>query len=338
MSNIAFGIDLGTGNIKIYSTARDTITNEKNMIALMKKNILFAYGDAAFEMFEKAPQNITVSFPLVNGVIADIGNMTTVLTEFINELTDGRGSGCDYFVSVPTDVTEVEKRAFYDLIKDSGLKPRKIMMSEKSLADGLGMGIDVKTSQGVLVVDVGFETTEISVLSLGGIVLSKLIKIGGRKFDDAIRAIVRREFGLVIGEKTAEQLKIELTKTEAEHKPSIVYGRDLVTGLPVERSIPTDLIDTTIAETASVIVDNIKVILERTPPELSADVYRKGIYLTGGSAPLAHLDELIVKGTALKVNKAENPQESVAYGLARIIKDPNFRSVAYSIDDMSEDI
>ncbi len=338
MSNIAFGIDLGTGNIKIYSTARDTITNEKNMIALMKKNILFAYGDAAFEMFEKAPQNINVSFPLVNGVIADIGNMTTVLTEFINELTDGRGSGADYFISVPTDVTEVEKRAFYDLIKDSGLKPRKIMMSEKSLADGLGMGIDVKTSQGVLVVDVGFETTEISVLSLGGIVLSKLIKIGGRKFDDAIRAIVRREFGLVIGEKTAEQLKIELTKTEAEHKPAVVYGRDLVTGLPVERSIPTDLIDTTIAETASVIVDNIKVILERTPPELSADVYKKGIFLTGGSAPLAHLDELVVRGTALKVNKAENPQESVAYGLARIIKDPNFRSVAYSIEDMSEDI
>lgn len=338
MSNIAFGIDLGTGNIKIYSTAKDTITNEKNMIAIMKKDILFAYGDAAFDMFEKAPQNIKVSFPLVNGVIADIGNMTTVLTEFINELTDGRGAGADYYVSVPTDVTEVEKRAFYDLIKDSGLKPRKIMMSEKSLADGLGMGIDVKTSQGVLVVDIGFETTEISVLSLGGIVLSKLIKTGGRKFDAAIMSVIRREFGLVIGEKTAEQLKMELAKTEAEHKPAVVYGRDLVTGLPVERSIPTDLIDATISETASVIVDNIKVILERTPPELSADIYKRGIYLTGGTASLAHIDELIVKGTALKVNKAENPQESVAYGLARIIKDPNFRSVAYSLADMSEDV
>ena len=200
------------------------------------------------------------------------------------------------------------------------------------------MGIDVKTSQGVLVVDIGFETTEISVLSLGGIVLSKLIKTGGRKFDAAIMSVIRREFGLVIGEKTAEQLKMELAKTEAEHKPAVVYGRDLVTGLPVERSIPTDLIDATISETASVIVDNIKVILERTPPELSADIYKRGIYLTGGTASLAHIDELIVKGTALKVNKAENPQESVAYGLARIIKDPNFRSVAYSLADMSEDV
>ncbi len=338
MSNIAFGIDLGTGNIKIYFSAKDTIINEKNMVAVMRKDTLFAYGDSAFEMYEKAPQNIRVSYPLVNGVIADIGNMSTVLNHFINELTDGHSAGADYFVSVPTDVTEVEKRAFYDLIKDSGLKPRKIMMVEKSLADGLGMGIDVKTSQGVLVVDVGFETTEISVLSLGGIVLSKLIKQGGRKFDDAIRSVIRREFGLVIGEKSAEQVKISLSRIEDEHEPAVVYGRDLVTGLPVERSVPTDLIDNAVAETASTIVDNVKLILERTPPELSADIYRQGIYLTGGSADLTHLDELIVKGTALKVNKSENPQESAAYGLARVIKDHNFRSVAYSINEMSEDV
>ena len=147
-------------------------------------------------------------------------------------------------------------------------------------------------------------------------------------------------FVLVSGDITeaGDLRSMELAKTEAEHKPAVVYGRDLVTGLPVERSIPTDLIDATISETASVIVDNIKVILERTPPELSADIYKRGIYLTGGTASLAHIDELIVKGTALKVNKAENPQESVAYGLARIIKDPNFRSVAYSLADMSEDV
>ncbi len=338
MSNLAFGIDLGTGNIKIFFSGKDTITNEKNMIAITKKDSLFAYGDAAFDMFEKAPQNIKVSHPLVNGVIADIGHMTIVLREFVNELTDGRGAGSDYYVSVPTDVTEVEKRAFYDLIKDSGLKPRKIMMTEKSLADGLGMGIDVKTSQGVLVVDVGYETTEISVLSLGGIVLSKLIKSGGRKFDDAIRSIIRKEFGLVIGEKTAEQVKINLGSIEDAGEAAVVFGRDLVTGLPVERAIPTDLIDNTVADTASAIIDNIKLILERTPPELSADIYRHGIYLTGGTASLVHLDELIVKGTALKVNCSESPQESVALGLARIIKDHNFRSVAYSIDEMSEDV
>ena len=314
MSNMAFGIDLGTGNIKIYYSGKDTITNEKNMIAIMKKDTLFAYGDAAFDMFEKAPRNIKVSYPLVNGVIADIGHMTIVLREFVNELTDGRGAGADFYMSVPTDVTEVEKRAFYDLIKDSGMKPRKIMMVEKSLADGLGMGIDVKTSQGVLVVDIGYETTEISVLSLGGIVLSKLIKTGGRKFDDAIRSIIRKEFGLVIGEKSAEQVKISLQSIENAGEPATVFGRDLVTGLPVERAVPTDLIDNTVAETASVIIDNIKLILERTPPELSADIMDHGIMLTGGGALLRGLDKLIAIETKMPVHIAENPLDCVANG------------------------
>ncbi len=337
MNNHIFGIDLGTGNIKIYSFADDSILSEKNMVAVMKKNTLLAYGDAAFEMFEKAPANIRVSHPLNNGVIADINDMQTVLKNFIGELTEGRNSGPDFYIAVPTDVTEVEKRAFYDLIQDANVKAHRIMMVEKSIADGLGMDIDVKNSQGILIVDVGYETTEISVLSLGGIVLSKLIKTGGRKFDETIRGVVRREFGLMIGEKTAEMVKITLEETEAQKMDSVVYGRDIVTGLPVERSIPTDMIDKALSEVSSVIVDHIKLILERTPPELGADIYRHGIYLTGGSAQLMHLDELIVKGTNLKVNKAVDSQNSVALGLARVIKDDTFRSLAYSLNDMSEE-
>ena len=129
---------------------------------------------------------------------------------FISDLTKGNIKAADYYIAVPTDVTEVEKRAFYDLIKDANVKARKIMVVEKAIADGLGMDIDVKNSQGVLIVDVGFDTTEISILSLGGIVLSKLIKVGGQKFDDAIRAAVRKEYSLIIGGKTAEKVKISL--------------------------------------------------------------------------------------------------------------------------------
>ncbi|MBR1877253.1 MAG: rod shape-determining protein, partial [Lachnospiraceae bacterium] len=184
---------------------------------------------------------------------------------------------------------------------------------------------------GILIVDVGYETTEISVLSLGGIVLSKLLKIGGRKFDETIRNVIRREFGLLIGEKTAEQVKVALTELEEAEEDSIVYGRDIVTGLPVERAIPTEMLDLALTEATAAIVDNIKVILERTPPELGADIYRHGIYLTGGSAQLAHLDEHIVRGTNLRVNKAIDSQDCVALGLARVIKDSNFRSVAYSL-------
>lgn len=336
MANLAFGIDLGTGNIKIYNSMDDTILNEKNMIAIQNKDTLFAYGDSAFDMYEKAPGNIHVSYPLVNGVIADIKNMQTVLKCFVNDLTKGKYSGADYYISVPTDVTEVEKRSFYDLVRDADVKAKKIMVVEKAIADGLGFDIDVKNSQGILVVDIGFATTEISILSLGGIVLSKLIKVGGQKFDDAIRGAVRREFNLMIGEKTAERVKISLAELEEASANAIVYGRDIVTGLPVEREIPTYLVDLALKEHFDTIIDNIKVILERTPPELAADIYRHGIYLTGGASRTSHLGELISKGTNLKVNLAGNAADSVACGLARVIKDDVYKSVAYSIQGMTK--
>ncbi len=336
MANNAFGIDLGTNNIKIYNRNDDSILVEKNMIAIENKNTLFAYGNSAFEMYEKAPGNIHISYPLSNGVIADIKNMETLVQYFIEDLQKGGTKPADFFIAVPTDVTEVEKRAFYDLIKDAGVKARKIMVVEKAVADGLGLDIDVKNSQGVLVVNVGYETTEISILSLGGIVLSRLIKTGGLKFDEAIRAAVRKEFSLIIGGKTSEMVKVNLGKLEEEGKGAIVYGRDIVTGLPVEREIPTRLVVECLEEHFNTIIDNVKVILERTPPELAADIYRHGIYLTGGASQVSHLSERMAAGTGLKVNEAENPATSVVAGLAKIIKDDNYKSVAYTIEGMSK--
>lgn len=193
MSTNAFGIDLGTSNIKIYSAADDKIMIEKNMIAVQNKKTVFAYGDSAYEMYEKAPGNIQISYPLCNGVIADIKNMETLIRFFVTDMSGGNIKPADFYIAVPTDITEVEKRAFYDLIKDANVKARKIMVVEKAVADGLGLDIDVKNSQGVLVVNVGYDTTEVSILSLGGIVLSRLIKTGGLKFDEAIRSAVRKD-------------------------------------------------------------------------------------------------------------------------------------------------
>ncbi len=334
MASSAYGIDLGTSNIKIYGKGETDVLTQKNMIAIEGKDYLFAYGDEAFEMYEKAPANIHISYPLCNGVIADINNMQTLVKCFISQMCDGQVKPADYYIAVPTDVTEVEKRAFYDLVKNSNVKARKIMVVEKAIADGLGMDIDVKTSQGILVVDVGFDTTEISILSLGGIVLSKLIKVGGQKFDEAIRNAVRKEYSLMIGQKTAEKVKNSLSDLAESGTGATVYGRDIVTGLPVERQIPTDLVDDCLLEHFRTIVDNVKVILERTPPELGADIYRHGIFLTGGASQVHKLSSLISEGTGLKVNLAERPIESVALGLARIIQDDNFKSVAYSIEDM----
>lgn len=335
MASCAYGIDLGTNNIKIYSKGSDEIFTAKNIIAIERKDILFAYGDPAFDMYEKAPEFIQISYPLNNGVIADINNMQTLVRCFISDLSDGNIKPADYYIAVPHDVTEVEKKAFHDLIKNANIKARSIMVVKKAVADGLGMDIDVKNSQGVLVVDIGFHTTEISILSLGGIVLSKMIKIGGQKFDDAIRNAVRNEFNLLIGQKTAEKVKMSMKDLEKENKNAVVYGRDIVTGLPVEREIPTSLVMKALLEHINTIIEQVKMILEKTPPELAADIFRRGIYLTGGSSQLSHLDELMANGTGLKVNLAEDPICSVANGLSRVINDPNFQSVAYSYDSQN---
>ncbi len=336
MINNAFGIDLGTNNIKIYHQADDTIMIEKNMIAIEGKKNLFAYGNSAFEMYEKAPANIQISYPLSCGVIADIKNMQTLIKSFISDLSHGVPKPADYFIAVPTDVTDVEKRAFYDLVRDANVKARNIMVVEKAVACGLGLDVDVKNSQGVLVVDVGFETTEISILSLGGIVLSKLIKVGGAKFDDAIKNAIRKEHALFIGSKTAENVKTGLKELVEEEKPALVFGRDIVTGLPVEREIPTALLLDALEEHYNTIVDQVKVILERTPPELGADIYKKGIFLTGGASKTHQLAQRLANGTGLKVNAAENPISSVCMGLSRIILDENYRSVAYPIEGMGK--
>lgn len=334
MAFSAYGIDLGTCNIKIYSKGEDSIMTQKNIIAIENKNFLFAYGDPAFDMYEKAPGNIHISYPLCNGVIADIKNMQTLVKCFITDLCKGNVKPADYVIAVPTDVTEVEKRAFYDLVKNANVKAKKVMVVEKAIADGLGLDIDVKNSQGVLVVNVGYDTTEISILSLGGIVLSKLIKVGGQKFDDAIRNVVRKEYNLIIGGKTAEKVKTSLKEMEEKGEGTIVYGRDIVTGLPVEREIPADLVKDALREHFDSIIENVKVILERTPPELAADIYRHGVYLTGGASQISGFAQLLSNGTGLKVNMAANPIESVVLGLARVIKDENYKSVAYSIEGM----
>ena len=324
----AFGIDLGSSNIKIYNGCDDTYFMEKNMIAIQGRDTLFAYGDSAFDMYEKAPDNIQVSYPVINGVIADINNMNTLIRYFISDLSKGGIRPADYYIAVPTDVTEVERRAFFDLVRDSNVKAKRVWVVEKALADGLGMDIDVKTSRGVLIVDVGFDTTEISLISLGGIVLSRLIKVGGSKLDEDIKAAVRREYNLVIGSKTSEKLKIIMREVESQHKNAVVYGMDLVNGLPVQKTISTELILESMQEHFSMIVDNIRQILERTPPELGADIYRHGIYLTGGASQVGHLSELIRISTGLRVNVDEEPIASVVKGLYTIIHDSKFASLA----------
>ena len=192
--NHVYGIDLGSNMIKIYSQNSNEILKEKNMIAIRNKDTVLAVGDEAYEMYEKAPEHIEVSFPVKFGVIADIENMQTLLFNFFNKINEGKKiTGSDFYIAVPTDVTEVEKRAFYELVVDSKVKAKNVYVVDKPVADAIGAGLDVTKSKGIMIVNIGAETTEISVLSLGGIVISKAVKIGGNKLDDCIISNVRTD-------------------------------------------------------------------------------------------------------------------------------------------------
>ena len=333
LANNAFGIDLGTRTIKIYNAHNDNVIVEKNMIAIEDKKNLFAYGDSAFEMFEKAPSNIEISYPLCNGVIADIKNMQLILKNFILDCNKGVVKPAEFYIAVPSDITEVEKRAFSDLVKDDNIKAKKILRVEKAVADGLGLDIDVKNAQGILVVNVGFHTTEISILSLGGIVLSRLIKVGGQKFDESIKNAIRKEFSLIVGSKTAENVKIDLRELEADERKAVVYGRDIVTGLPVEREIPTALVDECLIEHFNSIIDNIKVILERTPPEVRRAIYKNGIFLTGGVAHTAGLEMYVEEMVGIQTRTSVEPDICAVTGLKKIIQSKELRKFAFSMID-----
>lgn len=337
MNQNVYGIDFGTNNIKIFNGQTKTIVNEKNIIAIKNKRDVFAIGDDAFEMYEKAPDNIVVSYPIKFGVIADIKNMKSLIEKMFIKINHPRiVRGGRFCIAVPTDITEVEKRAFYDVIYDSSIKAKEIKIVEKPIADAVGLGIDIDSPKGNMIVNIGADTTEITITSLGGIVISRIIKIGGNKLDEIICNIVKRKYNILIGLKTAEQLKINLANAmydddnDEDYDMCSVYGRNIITGLPSERPVTSDLIYEAIRELLTSIIEAIKQLLERTPPELSADIIETGIYLTGGSAEIKNLDKLIEQETDLKVNLVKTPGESVIRGISKIVSDTKYKKLMYT--------
>lgn len=330
-----YGIDMGTGNLKIYSRASDTVTNEKNTIAIVEGNQMYAYGDEAYEMYEKAPENIDVSFPIVGGVIADFDNMQTMLLEVLKDKVDARLKGSDIVIAVPTDITEVEKKAFYDMFAKTRIKAKSIRLCEKPLADALGLGLDITEPTGVMVVDMGADTTEISVISLGGLVLSELLPFGGNKLDDAIVTYMKRVKNLVIGRKTAKDLKEEIgsaVKNEEETPQKIsIVGRDIVSGLPRPYDITSDIIYEAIKDELESVGSNIRMILEKVPPELAKDIVYSGIYVTGGSSQISGLVELFESMTNISMNIAEDGEQTVARGLGKVLSEDRFDRFGYTM-------
>lgn len=331
MSSKTFGIDFGTNSLKIYRKGEGIVFSQKSVIAIKGKNTVIAIGDEAYEMYGKSPDYINVNFPLKGGVIASFANMLSLLNCIFWDLSrvHGKFRGAEFYIATPTDITEVEKKAFHDLVDASIIRPKRLRMVEKPLADAIGAGIDINNSQGSLLVNIGADTTEISIISMGGIVLSKLVPAGGNQFDEAISNYVRKKYNLVIGQKTAEYIKRSIASFDnSEVRICKAFGRDIVTGLPREREITSDLINQALLEQMNNIIDTVRVILERTPPEIAADVYANGLTVTGGSSAIQGIGELISQSTGLKVQVIPDGANTVIQGIAQIIENKDLELLA----------
>lgn len=337
MGHKAYGIDLGTTNIKIYHNNGGVIVDEKNILALDHEGRIIAIGDEAFRMNGKTPENITVSFPMKGGVIADFTNMQELLRLFLEQAGAKFMSGSkDFFIAVPNNITDVEKRSFTDLVASSKMRVKKVRIVEKPIADGVGMGLDVKSPTGSMILDIGGDTTEISILSLGGIVISKLIPIGGNKLDEDIVMHIKKESNVIIGQKSAEDLKIHLADACGKGTDSMeVMGRNLVSGLPCSLDVPASMVYDAIKEDLFNIMDNLRDILEHTPPEISSDIIHAGVNVTGGCSQIADLEGLIKQETNLKSNFYEDPGDTVIKGIGMIIENDDLQSLAYQSGQMS---
>lgn len=312
------GIDLGTANTLVYLKGKGIIIREPSVVALRgNKEGVLAVGDEAKKMIGRTPGNIIAVRPMKNGVIADFDVTETMIRYFITKahrrtkLVRPR-----VIVCVPSGVTEVEKRAVLDATTNAGA--REAYLIEETMAAAIGAGLPVHEPTGNMVVDIGGGTTEVAVISLGGIVSSRSIRIGGDDMDQSIIHYIKKKYKLMIGERTSEEIKIDigsaiLEENWKENKKEI-RGRDLVTGLPKTLTISPDEIKEALEEPITAIVDAVKYTLEQTPPELSADVMDRGIVLTGGGALLKGLDNLIIEETEMPVHLAEDPLDCVAKG------------------------
>ena len=309
------GIDLGTANVLIYIKGEGIILNEPSVVAYDEENgKLLAVGSEAREMLGRTPGKVKAIRPLKDGVIADFETTEIMLDYFIKKIL-----GRNIFlrprivICCPTNITGVEKNAIREAAEKTGAK--KVYSEEEPKAAAIGAGLDISVPSGSMVVDIGGGTTDIAVLSLGGIVSSASIKIAGNTLDKDITKYIKDKYKLLIGERTAEEIKIKIgTVFEDKNTKMSVRGRNLVTGLPHTIQITSSEIKEALLDSVYQIVRTVKNVLEQTPPELSADIIEKGIVLTGGGALLNGLDKLLEKELKVNVKVAENPLSCVAEG------------------------
>lgn len=321
-------IDLGTANTLVYVKGKGIVLNEPSVIALIKVNggakQPYAYGRNADGMRGRTPPDIEAIRPLKDGVIADFTASKLMIKYFIKTVHNRRTfTGPMILVCVPSGSTPVERRAIQEAAENAGA--REVFLIEEPMAAAIGAGLPVTEATGSMIVDIGGGTTEVAILSLGGIVYARSVRVGGDKMDEAIISYIRRHYNLLIGDTTAEKIKKEIGAAyidpQAEPRVMEIKGRDLIHGIPKEMKLSEQQIVDSLLETVSQIVQAIMTALECAPPELSSDIVDKGIILTGGGALLRNLDHVIREATKLPVFVAEQPLSCVALGTGKVLEE-----------------
>ncbi len=320
------GIDLGTANTLVYVKGKGIVVREPSVVAQRtdtSNKAIVAVGNSAKMMIGRTPGNIRAVRPMKDGVIADFETTATMIKYFIRQAQKQRvlfQRHPNVMVCVPSGITAVEKRAVEDATKQAGA--REAYTIEEPFAAAIGADLPVWEPTGSMVVDIGGGTTEVAVISLGGIVTSRSIRIAGDEMDDAIIQYIKRTYNLAIGERTAEQMKLEIgSALTGDHAESMeIRGRDLVSGLPKTIAVTSLEVADALADTVNSIVEAVKVTLEKCPPELAADIMDRGIVLTGGGGLLRNLDKLLARETGMPVLVAENPLDCVAIGTGRALE------------------
>jgi len=317
------GIDLGTANTLVYLRGVGVVMREPSVVAIDKDTErVVAVGDEAKKMIGRTPANIVAIRPLKDGVIADFETTQRMLEYFIRKSKlRGRFIPPRLVVGIPSGITEVERRAVYDSARQAGA--REVYQIEEPMAAAIGAGLPVDEAFGSIIVDIGGGTTEVAVISLGGIVNSVSLRIAGDEFDDSIISFAKLKYNLLIGERTAERIKIEVGSAFPlrEELSTLMQGRDLVTGLPKTVRVTSPEIREALAGRVNTIVRAVKDALEETSPELSADVFERGIMLAGGGALLKNLDKRIAQATGIPTFLADHPLDAVVHGTEKVLED-----------------
>jgi rod shape-determining protein MreB len=316
-------IDLGTANTCVYAKHEGIVINEPSIVAIVTATgEVVAVGTEAKAMLGRTPNGISAIKPMKDGVIADFDVTEKMLAHFIKKAQNGNmWIRPRIVIGVPSQITQVEKRA----VKDSAhrAKASEVYLVEEAMAAAIGAGMPISEPAGNMVVDIGGGTTDIAVISLSGIVYCRAVRVAGNEMDEAIIQYIKREYNLLIGERTAEQVKVEMGSAFPLDEPLSmeIKGRDLVKGIPKTIIVSDSEIRDALAETVNVILDAVRVALEQTPPELSADIVDRGIVLTGGGSMLKNLDKRLREETGLPVAMAENPLSSVVNGVGNMLSD-----------------